>query len=46
VGAPEPTIEATMAASSRVLAFVFLHNVDRKVEKMYVTEERLKKTFN
>jgi hypothetical protein len=46
VGVPELIAEATMAASSRVLASIFLHDVDHKVEKMYVTKESLKKTFN
>ncbi len=46
MGAPELAAEATMAASSRVLASIFLHDVDQKVEKMYVTKESLKTTFN
>jgi hypothetical protein len=46
VGVPEPTAEATTGASSRVLTSVFLHDVDQMVEKMYVTEESLKTTFN
>ncbi len=43
---PELIAEATMAASSRVLASIFLHYVDQKVEKMYMTKESLKTTFN
>lgn len=46
MGAPELAAEATMATSSRVLASIFLHDVDQMVEKMYVTKESLKTTFN
>jgi hypothetical protein len=46
VSEPELAAEATVAASSRVLASIFLHDVDQKVEKMYVTKESLKTTFN
>jgi hypothetical protein len=46
LGAPELAAEATMSGSSRVLASIFLYDVDQKVEKMYVTKESLKTTFN
>jgi hypothetical protein len=46
MGAPELAAKATLEASSRVLASIFLHDVDQKVEKMYVTKESLKTIFN